>query len=277
MTRKNKSFNEDSEPTEEIIMTDATKEPSREESDELFEVSEASKGKNSEDETERFNADTLKTAVSAEPANEPGEAQDALFEVNAAAKGDPCDDEPRADSPVKEKVEKEKKEPSPDKKKIDELASQLEAANDKYLRLMAEFDNFKRRSAKEFERLIEAANERLIKDITEVRENFERAFKSNAEGEKLLEGMRLIFTKLNDILRKHGLEVYAEAGQKFDPGVHDALMRAPHESIAEDHIVEVHERGYKLKGNIIKHAKVIVSSGKPAPKESDNETVIEIK
>jgi molecular chaperone GrpE len=175
-----------------------------------------------------------------------------------------------------EKNAKQGTEDSADRKKIEELAGQLAAANDKYLRLMAEFDNFKRRSAKEYERLIEAANERLMKDLTEVRENFERAIKSNASGENLQEGMKLIFSKLNTILEKHGLEIYAEAGQQFDPEIHDALMSMHHESIEKDHIVEVHERGYKLKGGILKHAKVVVSKGKPEAKP-DEETVIEIK
>jgi molecular chaperone GrpE len=210
-------------------------------------------------------------SVTESPADTPDE-QDALFEVSEVSKGNACDDEPEGDT-----VAPKTNEPLPDKKKIEELTAQLDAANDKYLRLMAEFDNFKRRNAKEYERLIEAANERLIKELTEVRENFERAFKSKAEGEKLLEGMKLIYSKLNAILHKHGLEVYAEAGQKFDPEFHDALMRMPHPTIAEDHIVEVHERGYKVKGNIIKHAKVVVSSGKPAEKETEQETIIEIK
>jgi molecular chaperone GrpE len=239
-------------------------------SDALFEVSKSAGKKSNDNETKIVTGSAATTNGNA-TANRPAEDQDALFEVDEVSKGNPCDDEPS------DNAEKEKKESSMDKIKIEELTSQVAAANDKYLRLMAEFDNFKRRSAKEYERLTEAANERLIKDITEVRENFERAFKSNANGEKLLEGMKLIFSKLNSILQKHGLEVYAEAGQKFDPQEHDALMRAPHATIEEDHIVEVHERGYKLKGNIIKHAKVVVSSGKPEPKESDNETLIEIK
>ena len=220
-----------------------------------------------DDETDEISTASITKALDDQP-----DEQDALFEVSEVSKGNACDDEPENNH-----VSSETKEPSPDKNIIKELTAQLDAANDKYLRLMAEFDNFKRRNAKEYERLIEAANERLIKELTEVRENFERAFKSKAEGEKLLEGMKLIFSKLNAILHKHGLEVYAEAGQKFDPELHDALMRMPHPTIAEDHIVEVHERGYKVKGNIIKHAKVVVSSGKPAQKETEQETIIEIK
>jgi len=265
MTKKKETVDHTNEPTEAMNIPDSHEEKSP-----------AQGAAQAHDADATFDVSAAKAAPekkqAAEAAENQTDEQDALFEIDAASKGNACDDETAED-----KTEAEKKEPSMEVKKIEELTAQLAAANDKYLRLMAEFDNFKRRSAKEFERLIESASERLMKDITEVRENFERAFKSNAGGEQLLDGMRLIFSKLNTILEKHGLEVYAEAGQKFDPGVHDALMRTPHEAIAEDHIVEVHERGYKLKGAIIKHAKVVVSSGKPEKKESDNEATIEIK
>jgi molecular chaperone GrpE len=153
-----------------------------------------------------------------------------------------------------------------DKKKNEELALQLVSLNDKYLRLMAEFENFKRRSNKDNERLTEAANEELIKDIIEIRENFSRAFKSNDHGDKFFVGMTLTYARLNAILQKYGLELYTEPGDQFDPELHEALMRAPHESIPASHIIEAPELGYKLKGKIIKHAKVIVSSGKPEGK-----------
>jgi molecular chaperone GrpE len=153
------------------------------------------------------------------------------------------------------------------KQEIDELKSKNEAANDKYLRLMAEFDNFKRRTAKEYQQLIEQANEKLMKDIIDVRENFERAFKHHKEGADpaaFIEGMKMIFAKLDTVLHKHGLEIYCEPGQAFDPEVHDAMMKTAHETVPEEHITEVCEKGYRLKGKVIKHSKVIVSSGKPA-------------
>lgn len=153
---------------------------------------------------------------------------------------------------------------------IRELTEQCSSMNDKYMRLMAEFDNYKRRSVKEYERLVDSASERLMKDIVEVRDNFERGFKSKDTGDKFAEGMKLIFSKFNSILHKHGLEVYGEAGQEFNPELHDALMRTPHDNIAEGHIVDVHEHGYKLKGKIIKHARVVVSSGKPETETNNN-------
>jgi molecular chaperone GrpE len=157
-----------------------------------------------------------------------------------------------------------------DKEKIADLESRLAAANDKYLRLMAEFDNFKRRTAKEYQQLIEQANEKLIKDIIDVRENFERAFKTHKEGadpKPFVDGMKMIFSKLDGVLHKHGLEVYSEAGQEFDPQLHDAMMKSPHETVPEHHIAEVCEKGYRLRGKVIKHSKVIVSSGKPSQVE----------
>ena len=186
----------------------------------------------------------------------------------------PVEQTPHQAGPVQE----EKKQPSADRKEnnehqkdketIEQLKSQVDAANDKYLRLMAEFDNFKRRTAKEYQQLIEQASEKLMKDIIDVRENFERAFKAHREGADLvpfMDGMKMIFTKLDNVLHKHGMEVYCEPGQEFDPQLHDAMMKSAHEKIPEHHIAEVVEKGYKLRGKVIKHARVIVSSGKPVP------------
>jgi molecular chaperone GrpE len=271
MKHKQKQFDENGDDTEEFILSNLNSEsdPRVPDQSALFDVSEKMKKDIPESKEQKKETQTTKEVSGEKPGVDSSE-QDSLFEVSETSIGSACDDEDSALPP-------EKGEPSLEKKKIEELTAQLNAANDKYLRLMAEFDNFKRRSAKEYERMIEVANEKLMKDIIEVRENFERAFKSKAEGTQLIDGMKLIFTKLNMTLQKHGIETYGEVNQKFDPEIHDALMRMPHEKIEEGHIVEVHERGYKLKGNIIKHTKVVVSSGKPPKKITENEAVIEIK
>ena len=146
----------------------------------------------------------------------------------------------------------------------EDLRQQLEAQGDRYLRLMAEFDNFKKRVSRDYERLVESANERLMGELIEVRENFERAIKSGeqcADAKALFDGMKLIFTKLDDVLTRNGLEPFAAAEEPFNPQLHDAMMKVPNEKIPEDHIVEVFEKGYTLKKRVIRHAKVIVSSG----------------
>jgi len=147
---------------------------------------------------------------------------------------------------------------------IDELKSLVNAEKDRYLRLMAEFDNYKKRISRDYDRLVESANEKLILDLVEVRENFDRAIQSaeNSNDYKgLFEGLKMIYSKFESVLEKNGLEVFAAKGDLFDPQIHDALMKTAHPEIPEDHIFEVYEKGYKLKGRVIKHAKVIVSSG----------------
>jgi len=144
------------------------------------------------------------------------------------------------------------------------IQEELNAAKDRYLRLMAEFDNYKRRTAKEYERLIESANEKLILELVDVRENFYRALKAGESGgdfAPFFEGMKLIFAKFDETLTGNGLSVFAEAGEEFDPALHDALMNAPNAEIPIGHIAEVFERGYRLKDRVIKHARVIVSGG----------------
>jgi molecular chaperone GrpE len=270
MKYKKDQFDENEDDTEEFVISKFGKEADVKASDKEahFEIPEEMKKNISEKVVNKEKTEAILEEVAEKP--DVDSDQDALFEVSETAQGSACNDEIPGTHAGKEGL-------SLENKKIDDLSCQLNAANDKYLRLMAEFDNFKRRSYKEYEHMVEVANEKLMKDFIEVRENFERAFKSNTEGKQFLDGMKLIFVKLNTVLQKHGLETYGEINQKFDPQLHDALMRMPHENIEEGQIVEVHERGYKLKGNIIKHAKVVVSSGNPPKKEIENETVIEIK
>ena len=146
---------------------------------------------------------------------------------------------------------------------IGEPNGHIDGLNDKYLQLLAEFENYKRRSGKEKERLIEAAEEQLTKELIEVRENFERAFKSNDRGDIFVDGMKLNHAKLNSILQNHGLEAFGEPGDAFDPEIHEAVLYSPNTSIPDLHITDILEPGYTIKGKIVKHAKVAVSTGQP--------------
>jgi molecular chaperone GrpE len=149
---------------------------------------------------------------------------------------------------------------------IGKLTEEVKSWNDRYLRLMAEFDNYKKRSVRDYQTMVDSANERLMTDLVDVRENFERAIKNGEQAidcKTLFDGVKLIFNKLDTVLTKYGLEVFAAPGDVFDPQVHDALMKSPHPEIPEDHVADIYERGYLLKGKVLKHARVIVSSGKP--------------
>ena len=145
------------------------------------------------------------------------------------------------------------------------LKQQLADATDRNLRLMAEFDNYRRRTAKEQLELIETANGKLLEKLSEVQDNFERAFASENKAQDLEafeKGMQMIYNQFAKILTDAGLEQIDPTGAEFDPNMHEALMQQPSETVPEGHVVTVFQKGYKLKNKILKTAKVIVSSGK---------------
>jgi molecular chaperone GrpE len=144
------------------------------------------------------------------------------------------------------------------------LAEELAQEKDKNLRLYAEFDNFRRRNAKESFELMATANAKLIGKLTEVLENFHRAFEAQGKGtaEDFEKGVKLIFGRFKEILDAEGLEEIDPQGAAFDPNLHEALLQQPSETVAENHVIQVVSKGYKLKSKILKHAKVIVSQGK---------------
>lgn len=146
----------------------------------------------------------------------------------------------------------------------EKLKAELAAANDRNLRLIAEFDNFRRRSAKEQLDLIEVANGKLLEKFADVWENFDRAFAAENKGDlpSFEKGMQMIQTQFVKVLTDAGLEQIDPTGEEFDPNCHEALMQQPSETVPEGHVVTVFQKGYKLKNKILKTAKVIVSSGK---------------
>jgi molecular chaperone GrpE len=139
-------------------------------------------------------------------------------------------------------------------------------AQDKYLRLFAEFENYRMRSAKEQLELINTANGKLLEKLSEVKDNFDRAFaEENKTGDLAAfeTGIKLIQEQFYKILSDFGLETIDPAGEVFDPNLHEALMNQPSESVPEGKVAQVFQRGYKIKNKLLKTAKVIVSSGKP--------------
>ena len=195
-------------------------------------------------------------------------AQDAMnleAEANGSANKS-ADDAPKADDAADAaKAEENAEEPAPTESAEEVLKAELAAANDRTLRLMAEFDNFRRRSAKEQLDLIETANGKLLEKLSEVQDNFERAFAAENKAKDLEafeKGMQMIFNQFSKVLTDAGLEQIDPTGKEFDPNLHEALMQQPSETIPEGHVVTVFQKGYKLKNKILKTAKVIVSSGK---------------
>lgn len=148
------------------------------------------------------------------------------------------------------------------KEKISQLEKEAFEYRDKLVRKAAEFENYKKRTSEEFVRLIETANEDLILTLLPVLDDIER-FRKNYNPETrtddLKKGIEMIFDKLNSILKNFGLEEIDSLNKEFNPDFHDALMMMEKEGVGSNIVVDQHEKGFKLKNKVIRHAKVVVS------------------
>ncbi len=146
---------------------------------------------------------------------------------------------------------------------IGELEENLAGLNDKYLRLFSEFDNYRKRTIKERLELMDTAAVDVISDLLPILDDFERAFKANEakleEDQSNLEGFKLIYNKLKSILIRRGLEPMKSVGENFDTDFHEALTNIPAPSDdLKGKVVDEIEKGYMLKGKVIRFAKVVV-------------------
>lgn len=141
-------------------------------------------------------------------------------------------------------------------------------ADDRYARLMAEFQNFKKRSAKEKQDIHSYANEKIIKDLLDVLDNFERAISlmdngnddiKSDENNAMQEGISLIYSQLLEVLKKAGLEEIEALGQEFDPKFHHAVLNDPSDEFKSGEVSKVLQKGYKLNDRVIRPAMVVVS------------------
>ncbi|HEY8104316.1 MAG TPA: nucleotide exchange factor GrpE, partial [Gaiellaceae bacterium] len=134
------------------------------------------------------------------------------------------------------------------------------APDDSYLRLAADFDNYRKRVAREHAELTSRANERLLNELLPVLDDLERALEAAAEHEeaKLEEGVQLVHRSLAGLLQRHGLTEIDTAGP-FDPHVHEALLAQPAEGAEEGSVLQVLQKGYRLGDKVIRPARVIVA------------------
>lgn len=135
-----------------------------------------------------------------------------------------------------------------------------EQESERYMRLMAEFQNFKRRAAKEKSDIHAFANERIVGDLLPVLDNFERALDTETEDiEGYAKGMQLIFEQLRTALEKAGLKEIEALGQDFDPNVHNAVMTDNTDEYETDKISKVLQKGYKLNDKVVRPSMVAVN------------------
>ena len=135
-------------------------------------------------------------------------------------------------------------------------------SQDRYLRLSAEFDNYRKRTLKEKSDLIKSAGERVFVDIFPVMDNFERAMQAMDKAEDkaaVVEGINLIYTNFADFLKRNGVEAIATENADFDTDLHEAITKipAPSEEM-KGKVVDCIEKGYKLNDKVVRYAKVVV-------------------
>mgnify|MGYP005837030859 CR=1 FL=1 len=148
----------------------------------------------------------------------------------------------------------------------------LRQMEDRYLRLAAEFDNYKKRMARQYEEVVRAANEEVLLQLLELADNFRRgleAAEKTTEVESLRKGTELIYQQMSELLKRFGVETIAAVGEKFDPNWHEAVMQMPSEKYDEGTIIQEITSGYKRHGKALRHSKVVVSSGKEVSSDSD--------
>ena len=166
---------------------------------------------------------------------------------------------PEQEEPAQEAAEAEEAEASG----AEEVAATQEDEDmkTKYLRLAADFQNFKRRTEKEKSDIYAYANEKMALDLLDVIDNFERALvhQDDCKDEKMKEGMELIFKQLQGVLEKNKITEIPALGEDFDPNVHNAVMTNASEDYESGKVSDVLQKGYKLNNKVIRPAMVMVA------------------
>ncbi|MBP3539815.1 MAG: nucleotide exchange factor GrpE [Oscillospiraceae bacterium] len=154
------------------------------------------------------------------------------------------------------KAEEKPAEPTQDAK----AAAEIAALNDKYLRLYAEYDNFRRRSQKEKEGIYGDAKADTLKEFLPVYDNLVRALATATQDEAYAKGVEMIMAQFNKTMEKLGVTKIESLGQKFDPELHNAVMHVDDETRGENEIAEVFQEGFKLGDKVIRFAMVKVAN-----------------
>lgn len=158
--------------------------------------------------------------------------------------------------------EPEKKEKKKSKKdsEIETLKAELESKNDLLKRTAAEFDNFKKRTERERASVAEYAKAGIIKQILPILDNIDRASAADKSGEDYLKGIELIIRQFEALAGNLGIEEVAKVGDTFDPNFHEAVMHIEDETLGENVISQVLQKGYKLGDTVIRAAMVQVAN-----------------
>lgn len=218
-----------------------------------------------------------KDKAAQEPREIPIDGADEVTEgaAEAAAPGSEAEPAETAEAAEAEadSIEEEAEAVVADAERVAKAEAEAAAMRDKYLRLQAEWDNYRKRTAEEAGEMRVRAAEKLMGDLLPVMDDFERAIAhAEANGDAgLLDGVKAISTKLSESLGKHGLETIDPAGEAFDALEHQAVGQVEDESVPDETVAQVYQKGYRLGKKVIRPAMVTISTGGPKREvESDD-------
>lgn len=178
------------------------------------------------------------------------------IEEEPAEKAEPAEKKKKAksdsDKKLKSKIEALEKELEAEKAKVSE-------SEDKYLRLAAEYDNFRKRSRAEQDSIYSDAAADAVKELLPVIDNLERAT-AYTDPDKVFEGVQMILSSLPAVFEKMKIEAFGEEGEQFDPNIHNAVMHEDNEELPENVITSVFQKGYKIGDKIVRYAMVKVAN-----------------
>lgn len=144
--------------------------------------------------------------------------------------------------------------------KIKALEESAAADKDKYLRLLAEYDNFRKRSVKERLDAFADATAKAALEVISVIDNFERAMAAECSDESYKKGVEMIYGQFTEVIKKLGVEEIEALGKEFDPNLHNAVSQVEDESFGENTVSQVYQKGYKLGDKVIRCAMVVVAN-----------------
>ena len=158
---------------------------------------------------------------------------------------------------------------------IERMAGQLVENRDKYVRLLADFDNFRRRAHKDRQDVIQYGHENLVKDLLSTVDNLDRAIEHAHQEDggdlaSLLEGVELVQREFYAVLAQHEVHAIDAEGCEFDPSLHEAMAQVQGDSAPPNSVIEVLQKGYRLRDRLLRPARVVVA--KPPADEDDKET-----
>ena len=189
-------------------------------------------------------------------------------DINTAEKSDIKDNnetelENVATEPAEESPDKNESLDANDNKELEELKTKYEALNNQYIRLAADFDNFRKRQEQERENLLKYGAESTVKKLIEVMDNFDRGMKAIEtveDCEKVKECYNLAYKNFSDVMTKIGVNVINAVDEVFDPNLHEAVMRTPTDEKPENTVIEELQKGYMLGDKVLRPTLVRVAT-----------------